>query len=249
MAKELQTDPLLLEIACFNYDSAIHAAKGGADRIDYESGGLSPSTDVLARLKSELLIPIYAMVRPHSKSFVYSDSDFEIMKSTLLSLKEAGADGFVFGILENGPSPTFSVDVRRNKELVVLACGRPCTFHRAFDCIPESTWDEALGDIVECGFSSILTSGGPSGNCAVDCTQPLATLVQKKLPSLRSDPGSDGQIPNIIVGGGVRSANIAMLRRETDARFFHSSALSSIGESANKDEVRMMKMALDAAVP
>lgn len=34
MASEVNTGLPLLEIACFNYESAINAARGGADRIE-----------------------------------------------------------------------------------------------------------------------------------------------------------------------------------------------------------------------
>lgn len=196
------------------------------------------------RLKSELSIPIYVMIRPHSESFVYDDSDLEIMKATLLSLKQSGADGFVFGIL-NDTSTTSWINVRRCKELVALAGGKPCTFHRAFDCIPDSNWDVALSDIVECGFTSILTNGGPSGDRAVDCISPLAELVCRKIPSAQARIRRDCRRPDIIVGGGVRSTHIDVLSRETDARFFHSSAVTSTGEHVDVDEVKKMKLALN----
>ena len=39
------------------------------------------------------------MIRPVGGGFLYTDEEFEMMKSELLNLKEAGADGFVFGFL------------------------------------------------------------------------------------------------------------------------------------------------------
>lgn len=39
------------------------------------------------------------MIRPVGGGFLYTDEEFEVMKSELLNLKEAGADGFVFGFL------------------------------------------------------------------------------------------------------------------------------------------------------
>lgn len=183
------------------------------------------------------------MIRPHSEGFVYNDVDFETMKIILLSLSESGADGFVFGMLNDTSMPSW-VDVGRCKELVALAGGKPCTFHRAFDCIPESAWDTALSDILGCGFASILTNGGPSGDRAVDCIGPLAELVRRKIPSIQASARLGPRGPDIIVGGGVRSTHIDVLSRETDARFFHSSALTSTGEHVNIDEVKMIKMAL-----
>lgn len=95
--------------------------------------------------------PIYAMIRPRGGDFVYSDAEFETMKTQLQSLLKsksknaipqhkpnqnnsksscaAGISGFVFGIL----TPDHKVDRVRNAELVRLVAPLPCTFHRAFD--------------------------------------------------------------------------------------------------------------------
>ncbi|KAJ5606668.1 hypothetical protein N7510_009449 [Penicillium lagena] len=242
-------ESLLLEIACFNQESAINAANGGADRIelckDYESGGLSPDAATLMALKSQLSIPIYAIIRPHSNGFCYDSESFETMKATLSLLKTLGADGFVFGILgpvvQGESLDTYScIDIARNKELVRLADDRPCTFHRAFDCIPESQWDAALADIAKCGFSSILTSGGPSRDKAIDCAEKLTDLT-RRLDSLRSRVPEVFELPRIIIGGGVRSNNVRLLWEKSHASAFHSSALVSSSEIVAKDEVEKLK--------
>ncbi|KAE8382007.1 hypothetical protein BDV26DRAFT_49707 [Aspergillus bertholletiae] len=239
----------LLEIACFNEESAIIAARAGAGRIelcrDYASGGLSPEPETVATLKSLITIPIYAMIRPHAESFYYSDTDFEAMKRTMHSFLENGADGFVFGILaQDAPR----IDVARNKELVELAQGRPCTFHRAFDLIPESHWDTALADIVECGFASILTNGGPSGRTAIECVDQLDSLVHERLEQLKKRMEDHHRLPQIIVGGGVRATNVGTLWQRTRAPAFHSAALTqSSVELVSEVEVEALRAALDKA--
>ncbi|KAE8151577.1 copper homeostasis CutC domain-containing protein [Aspergillus avenaceus] len=234
----------LLEVACFNPESAIIAARAGADRIelcrDYASGGLSPEPETVAFLKSRLSIPIYAMIRPHANSFYYSDADLEEMKRTMNTFKRYGADGFVFGGLTQSPLNT--VDLSRNKELVQLAEGKPCTFHRAFDYIPESDWGSALSDLVNCGFSSILTSGGPSPG-AVDSVQQLAAL-NDRLAQLEGRLECHQQLPQMVVGGGVRSANVEFLWEETNALAYHSAALVPSTELVSEDEVRALKDSL-----
>ncbi|KAJ5178685.1 Copper homeostasis protein CutC [Penicillium coprophilum] len=239
----------ILEVACFNQESAVVAARAGADRVelckDYYLGGLSPKPEVLQNLRSQITIPIYAMVRPHADGFCYKDLDFEVMKETLNSLKSLGADGFVFGILTESPQKygpnTSWVDVSRNKQLVQLAEGRPCTFHRAFDLIPESHWETALADIRECGFASILTNGGPSGTKAAECIDKLQTLVryQAKLEDHREL--HTHKFPEIIVGGGVRASNIGLLHMTTGASAFHSAALLASKTLTCADEVFEMK--------
>ncbi|KAF3385632.1 Copper homeostasis protein cutC [Penicillium rolfsii] len=244
---------LLLEIACFNEESAINAARGGADRIelcqDYQSGGLSPHPSVLQAVKTRVSIPVYVMIRPHARDFCYDKEDFESMKATLQLMNNSGADGFVFGILHQAPDPGAAgrnawVDIARNKELVQLAAGKPCTFHRAFDCIPESDWETALADIRECGFAAILTSGGPSSTNAVDCMDQLADLVHRQSCHLGS-PAQAGRRPlEVIVGGGVRPTNIGVLRQRTLATHFHSSGLSLGSETVSVTAVQNLKQAL-----
>ncbi|KAJ5497611.1 Copper homeostasis protein CutC [Penicillium fimorum] len=169
------------------------------------------------------------MIRPHAEGFYYENSDFQVMKQTLNSLKSYGADGFVFGILTGSPQkrdPDASwVDVPRNKQLVQLAEGRPCTFHRAFDLIPESHWETALADITECGFASILTNGGPSGTKATECVDKLQTLVRYQTQLQGGRKLQNHKVPEIIVGGGVRASNISLLHMNTGASAFHSAAL------------------------
>ncbi|KAJ5690890.1 Copper homeostasis protein CutC [Penicillium macrosclerotiorum] len=189
------------------------------------------------------------MIRPQSENFWYSESEFEIMKRTLESAKILGADGFVFGILnkipEDGKQHALSwVDVSRNKQLVQLAGGKPCTFHRAFDCIPESCWDAAFSQITECGFAAILTNGGPSSDKAIDCVDKLATLASKQDHLFRQLARTGIPVPDIIVGGGVRSTNIQALLKGTNAHVFHSSALKTSSEVVEKKEVEKLRESL-----
>lgn len=165
------------------------------------------------------------------------------------SFKEQGADGFVFGILHHAhdPEPHHSpVDVARNKALVELADGRPCTFHRAFDSIPDSQWDRALSSIIDCGFQSILTSGGPSGNSAIECTDLLRQLIHHRDTLPGDATGSPySHSPQIIVGGGVRSTNAAEILQRTGAPAVHSAALTQTGETVDDSEVRALRAVLD----
>ena len=133
------------------------------------------------------------------------------------------------------------VDVSRNKQLVQLAGGRPCTFHRAFDLIPESHWENALADIMECGFASILTNGGPSGTKATECMDKLQTLVRYKTQLQREQKNRGNRVPEIIVGGGVRASNIGLLQSIIGASAFHSAALVASEAVTSAKEVSNMK--------
>lgn len=54
---------------------------------------------MLRIIKQHSRIPVYVMIRPRGGDFLYSDFEFDVMKSDVEAFKEAGADGVVLGIL------------------------------------------------------------------------------------------------------------------------------------------------------
>jgi copper homeostasis protein len=215
-----------LEIACFNLDSAVFAQDNGADRVELctnrTSGGTTPDLELTKTVRNKVTIDLNVMIRPRGGDFVYSDSEFEQMKSEILTLKKLQVDGFVFGILnEDG-----TINEQQNAELVALANPLSCTFHRAFDEVKNKL--EALESLIECGFKTILTSGEETN--AVDGVNVLARLVEK----------ANNRIV-IMAGGGLRSTNIGLLKEKTKAVFYHSSAIIDMGEIANPEEIKALK--------
>ena len=219
-----------LEIACFNADSAILASEAGVDRIELcdnaHVGGTTPPVEWLTELQHKVHVPINVMIRPRGGDFIYTDEEFQSMKEAMSSFKISPmVSGFVFGILKEDRS----IDIPRNKDLVKLAAPLPCTFHRAFDETEDPI--QALQDVVHCGIKTILSSGGAPN--AVEGCALLAQLVKKA-----------GESVMIMPGGGVRSANIGMLKGKTGALFYHSSALVDDDKVANDQEIRQMKRRL-----
>lgn len=45
-------------------------------------------------------IPVFVMLRPRGGDFLYSKEEKEVMKMEVVDLKLSGADGFVFGFLQ-----------------------------------------------------------------------------------------------------------------------------------------------------
>jgi copper homeostasis protein len=221
----------MLEIASFNAPSAILAAKAGADRIelcaDYSAGGVTPALPTLHTIRSKLQelnidTPINIMIRPRGGDFTYSAAEFSQMKSHIQTFKSSTAvTGFVFGIL----TPDGQIDGVRNAELVDAACPLPCTFHRAVDQVDDL--DAAVQIIVDCGFTSILTSGGARS----------AREGRTRVGEMQREYG--GRI-SIVLGGGVRSANVLELKRETGVEWVHSSAITGADEEVDEQEVRKM---------
>ncbi|MEC5166317.1 copper homeostasis protein [Flavobacterium sp. PL11] len=215
-----------LEIACFNLKSAIIAQKNGADRIELcanmEDGGTTPDFKITEQARNELDIDLNIMIRPRGGDFVYTDAEFEQMKSEINTFKQLNVDGFVFGILDKEGN----INSIQNTELIKLASPIPCTFHRAFDVVNDVY--KSLEIVIECGFKTILTSGQEKN--VVEGIDVLAELVKK----------ANNRIV-IMLGGGLRSTNIDLIREKTKALFYHSSAITQAGEIANGDEIKKLK--------
>ena len=199
----------MLEIIAFNIASCAKAQQAGADRIelcaDPAAGGTTPSAGFLQAARKVLSIPLFAMIRPRGGDFLYSDADFEIMKSDVLTCKKLGCDGVVIGMLD----ATGNIHVTRVGQLVALAYPMEVTFHRAFD--RANTLIAALDDVIKTGCTCLLTSG----------QQKTAEAGADQLAALEVHNASR---INIMAGSGVRAANITDIANKTNLRFFHSSA-------------------------
>lgn len=222
-----------LEVACFSPQSAIIAAQNGASRIEFckdaHLGGTTPPLSDFQTVKSQVTIPVYVMIRARGGNFTCSDSELITLSRSVKAFDDAGADGFVFGILDESNR----VDQETCLDLKWITRGKPCTFHRAFDEIPPEFMGEDLEALIGMGFTSVLTSGG--GKSAVEGKQRLKKLVEQA-----------GDRIEVIVGGGVRSKNVEELKKGTGATCYHSSAIVDGGEVASDWEVKALRDVLDS---
>ena len=220
-----------IEIACFNLESALIAQKAGADRVelcaDMLVGGTTPAIEMIQQACEDLTIAIYVMIRPRGGNFIYSNSEFEQMKSEIEIIKKLGISGFVFGILNDDNT----INIEQNKELVELAKPFSCTFHRAFDEILD--YEKALENVISCGFSTILTSGTFSN--VLEGKEVLKQLVIQ----------ANNRI-EIMPGGGLRTTNISELDKIVHANWYHSSAITDGSEIASSDEIIQLKKKLQS---
>jgi copper homeostasis protein len=220
-----------LEIACFNIESAVIAQNAGTDRVelcaDSSVGGTTPSLETVLQARDILSIDLYVMIRPRGGNFVYSDDEFLEMKHTISNFKKIGVNGFVFGILNENQT----IHVQKNAALVDLAKPFPCTFHRAFDEVLEV--ENALEDIIDCGFSTVLTSGTfPNVMEGKEVLKKLILQAQNRI--------------EIMPGGGLRSGNITELDGVVRANWYHSSAIVDGSETAHSQEIIALKNKLQA---
>ena len=166
-------------------------------------GGLTPSGELMRRVRDLVRVPIFAMIRPRPGDFVYPENEFALMRSDIALAKRAGMDGVVLGILTRERR----VDVTGTRELVALANPLPVTFHRAFDDVADP--DAALEDVIATGAARILTSGGAEATPAGIAT--LARLVTAAKERIIMLPG-----------GGINASNVMHVARQTGARELHS---------------------------
>lgn len=215
-----------LEIACFNYESALIAQESGADRIELcenmQLGGTTPNAVLVVKVREKLSIKMHVIIRPRGGDFVYTDEEFVEMKQDIKHLKKLGVDGFVFGIL----NPDGSVNKKQNRELVNLASPLSCTFHRAFDHV--NVIEQSLEDVIDCGFSTILTSGrGKNVEEGIEDLEMIQKLAKDRI--------------EIMPGGGLRSSNIKLLQEKLEPTFYHSSAITDGTETANPEEIKELR--------
>lgn len=220
-----------LEIACFNIASALVASKSNADRIelctDASSGGITPTFEDIKTLRKETDKEIMIMIRPRGGDFIYSDKEFEQMKSEIIMIKNFRIDGFVFGILNEENE----IDFERNRELIELAKPFPCTFHRAFDRTKDA--EDSLETVIKLGFKTILTSG-------------LAHHVEEGKHQLKTLVHTAKDRITIMPGGGLRSTNIEEIDSFTQATYFHSSAMIDDSGIANLEEINHLKSLINS---
>ncbi len=214
-----------LEIACFNLPSVLTAVTSGAHRIElctgYHTGGLTPQSDDLGAVKNISKLPVFVMIRPRPGNFVYSRHEINEMQKQIEAFASSGADGFVFGILNQQGN----VNLDANANLLAAAHNLPCTFHRAFDSTSDPL--KALNDIIQLGFKNILSSGRQKS--ALEGADFL-----NKLKEL-----ADNQI-SIIAGGGIRSGNLKALVKNFETGYYHSSGITGKNEFADATEIKKM---------
>jgi copper homeostasis protein len=203
---------MLLEICANSFQSAKNAQEAGAHRIELcqalSLGGITPSYGLLKKVKKELSIETYVLIRPRSGDFCYSDSEFEVMKRDIQICKELGFKGIVSGVLKTDRT----LDVGRTKELVELAKPLLFTFHRAFDEVQNP--ELVLQQLIELGVERILTSGQkPKAMDGINLLKELHKQADNKI--------------TIMPGSGINAENAKQFK-EAGFKEIHASATKPI---------------------
>ena len=196
----------MIEIIATTVEDAKRIEASGANRIELVSalteGGLTPSYGLIKKVIESVRIPVNVMIRPHAKSFVYTDDELNIMKEDILIAKDLKANGVVLGVLDKDNR------ICENSLAKLLAvCGDlEVTFHRAIDELA----DPAHGITVLAKYSQIkrvLTSGGKGD-------------ILDNLPIIKQMIANAGAL-RVLVGGGLKLENIKQVITETRAPEYH----------------------------
>jgi len=202
---------ILLEICCGSAEDAIEASIGGADRVELCSalflGGLTPSLGSLVQVKQLSKISVMAMNRPRQAGFSYSATELAVMERDTDLLLEHGADGIVFGILNDDGT----VDVERTGALRKRIGSRQAVFHRAFDVTPDPF--RALEELIDLGITRVLTSGQKNG------APEGAALIKRLIDHAR------GRI-EILPGAGIDLNNVRQFVTSTGCNQIHLTAFT-----------------------
>lgn len=197
---------ILIEVCCGSVDDAVIAQEAGANRIELNSclfqGGLTPSLGSFILAKEKLDIPIMVMIRPRGAGFYYTEAEFEAMLKDAEIFAENGADGIVFGFLnEDG-----TADYERCKKMLDAIGEKETVFHRAIDVVPNCL--ETVDKLAELGVNRILTSGQEPSSFEG------APMIREMVKT------AAGRI-EILPGGGIRKNNVKRLVKETGVTQVH----------------------------
>ncbi|MFJ5759588.1 copper homeostasis protein CutC [Neobacillus sp. NPDC093182] len=218
---------MLIEFIAVTAEDAVLIEKSGADRIELVSGltegGITPSYGLIEKVVNSVTIPVNVMVRPHGQSFCYSDDDFAIMKNDVRMIQSLGANGVVFGMLDQKGD----IDYRHLEELLTDVGTMEVTFHRAIDSsnnIMKAA--QQLDQYKE--ITAILTSGGYG-----DWETRLEILKKMKESCKQTE---------ILIGSGLTKENIVQVHTQVGTNHYH------FGTAIRKDNSILKSVSLEKAI-
>jgi len=219
----------MIEIIGVAIEDVKRIEESGADRIELVSalseGGLTPSYSLIKRAVQSVKIPVNVMIRPHSKSFIYTEDEIDLMIEDILIAKELKVNGVVFGVINKNNE----ICVPSLEKLLKACDGIDVTFHRAIDDV----LDPVKGIEVLAHFDqvkNVLTSGGKGD--ILKNIQVIKNMVEKS------------KHINVIVGGGLNPLNIKEIMEKTKAPAYHFGTAvrndKSIFGEINTDSLRVL---------
>jgi copper homeostasis protein len=229
----------MLEVIAVGADDAVAARAGGADRLevvtDMAADGTTPPRELFGRVRAAVDLPLRAMLRlpdASGRGERCTAAGLDALRAAAEGLRAEGADAFVLGLLDADGNP----DLPALRAVLDVLGGCPWTFHRALDRSADraAAWARIAGLP---GLDTCLTAGSPHG---VD--DGLGTLLAEAAGA----PAGGG--PRLLVGGGLRTGHLPMLRAAGIDAFHVGSAVRTAGWAGPVDPaaVREWRSLLDA---
>lgn len=198
----------ILECCVDSVESALAAARGGADRLELCTGliigGTTPSPCLFQEIREQSGIRVHALIRPRFGDFCYTENEISVMCREITMFHELGAEAVVIGAL----TPDGTLDLSAMERMLEAAKGMDVTLHRAFDVARDPF--ETLEAAVKLGVRTILTSGQHQS-----CREGRDVLRELHKRAA-------GQI-EILAGAGIDAAAIRELAPYTGITAFHMS--------------------------
>lgn len=211
-----------MEACCGSVGDVIIANALGFDSIELnsslENGGMTPSVGSLIKAKEITKTPIYTMVRARPQGFNYIEAEFEAMLIDAKNLIDNGADGIVFGFINDDGT----INIKRTKQMVKVIGDKKKIFHKAIDFSPNI--EDAVKILIDLGIDTILTGGG---------IKPITENIEilKKLEATYGD-----QI-TILIGGGITDQNVYDILSNSNIKNVHFTGKTNILDKSTYNQI------------
>ena len=202
------------EVCVDNIKDAMRAVDLGANRIEYCSKlneeGLTPNVEDVKYLVKNINIPIRIMIRPHSKSFNYSEKDISIMLRDISTFKKIDIDGIVIGCLNKDDE----IDLKKINLLIEKARPLKVIFHKSIDMTSDPL--KSLKNLIKnSNVDGVLTSGG------FKKAEDGVKLLKKMLDICPINF-------ELIIAGKITSENINKINQKLSAKFYHGKKIVGV---------------------
>ena len=202
------------EVCVDNIKDALRAVDLGANRIEYCSKlseeGLTPNIEDVKYLLKNINIPLRIMIRPHSKSFNYSETDISIMLRDISTFKKIDIDGIVIGCLNKDDE----IDLKKINLLIEKARPLKVIFHKAIDITSDPL--KSLKNLIKySNINGVLTSGG------FKKAEDGVKLLKKMLDICPINF-------ELIIAGKITSENINKINQKLSAKFYHGKKIVGV---------------------
>ena len=202
------------EVCVDNVKDAMRAVDLGANRIEYCSKlseeGLTPDIEDVKYLLKNINIPLRIIIRPHSKSFNYSETDISLMLRDISTFKKIDIDGIVIGCLNNDDE----IDLKKVNLLTEKARPLKVIFHKAID-ITSNPLKSLKNLIKNSNVDGVLTSGG------FKKAEDGVKLLKKMLDICPINF-------ELIIAGKITSENINKINQKLSAKFYHGKKIVGV---------------------